>query len=41
MHKSGTLVFKPNETRKEIQIVIIDDSEYEPNSKFRVVLSNP
>uniref|UniRef100_F6YY65 Calx-beta domain-containing protein n=1 Tax=Ciona intestinalis TaxID=7719 RepID=F6YY65_CIOIN len=38
---SGTLTFGPKETRKEIEIEIIDDNVWEPDETFFVKLSIP
>mmetsp|Transcript_12800 Transcript_12800/g.40453 ORF Transcript_12800/g.40453 Transcript_12800/m.40453 type:complete len:759 (+) Transcript_12800:158-2434(+) len=39
--QTGTLVFQPGETTKEIKIPIIDDDEPEPDQTFCVQLHNP
>lgn len=39
--QSGTVTFGPGETSKGIEIPILDDSEFEGDEKFSVVLSNP
>ncbi|XP_075257235.1 sodium/calcium exchanger 3-like [Convolutriloba macropyga] len=39
-YASGTLVFKPNETLKEITLHIVDDDVFEEDEHFSVKLSN-
>lgn len=39
--KSGTLTFKPNNTKQTLSISITADKTIEPNETFTVVLSNP
>ena len=39
--KNGTLVFKPGETSKSIDMRIIDDRIYNENKTIEVTLSNP
>ena len=40
-YQSGTVSFAPGETSKNIDIPIIDNTAYEGNETFTVVLSNP
>ncbi len=39
-HVSGTLVFSPGQTRKTVQVRILDDSVEDSGESFRFVLSN-
>ncbi len=39
--RSGTLIFAPGQTKADIPIGVIGDSNPEPDETFRVVLSNP
>lgn len=36
--KKGTITFEPNETHQHIEVVIIDDYEWEPDETFFVKL---
>ncbi len=38
---SGSLVFNPGETRQTIQLIILGDTQVEPDERFEVRLSNP
>ncbi|XP_074650756.1 sodium/calcium exchanger 1-like [Tubulanus polymorphus] len=38
---SGTLVFEENQFRHTIQIPIINDNQYEPDTEFFIILKNP
>jgi hypothetical protein len=37
---SGTLTFKPGETRKKIRVLVVGDTTVEPNETFSVRLSS-
>ncbi len=39
-HVSGTLVFQPGDTRKTVQVPILDDNDEDSGESFRFVLSN-
>ena len=39
--KSGTLTFKPGQTRKTVNVTVFGDSQVEPLETFKVNLSNP
>jgi len=39
--RSGTITFAAGETRKEVQVPILDDNVEDSGEKFRFVLSNP
>ena len=39
-HVSGTLVFQPGQTRKTVQVPILDDNVEDSGDRFRFVLSN-
>ncbi len=39
-HVSGTLVFQPGQTRKTVQVPILDDNVEDSGERFRFVLSN-